>query len=87
VGAVRRVFALDSHDELKKSGKDNSYREEEMRKSIEEEIVAALWIIAALLSFGFDFKGWGWVFAIKGVGDVLCSILYAIEGALNRRRQ
>ena len=36
-----------------------------MSKSKGEEVISALWAICALLSFGFGFTVWGYVFAAK----------------------
>jgi predicted membrane protein len=51
--------------------------------SIREEIIAALWAICALLAFGFGFRVWGWIFAIKAGTDTAitfyCATLEAIS--------
>lgn len=44
-----------------------------------EEMIAVLWIIAAILSFGFGFNVWGYLFAIKGLCDTVISIYFAIK--------
>lgn len=46
-------------------------------KSEVEEIIAALWIIAALLAFGFGYTVFGVFFSTKGVLDLLCAAQYA----------
>jgi hypothetical protein len=50
-----------------------------MKISRQEEIIAALWIIAAILCFGFNHEVWGWIFAIKGGMDTLSSIWCAFK--------
>ena len=50
-----------------------------MIRSIQEEILAALWIISALLAFGTGHNVWGWVFAIKGAIDTACAIWFAMK--------
>lgn len=50
-----------------------------MSKSRQKELIGTLWIIAALLAFGFGYTGWGWCFAIKGASDQVCSICCAIK--------
>ena len=54
-------------------------------RSLIEEVIAGLWIISAVLAFGFGFNGWGWVFAIKGGVDTLCSVVLAIREILNKK--
>jgi len=49
-----------------------------MYRSIQEEIIAALWAICALIAFGFGFDKWGWFFAIKSILDTACAIKYVI---------
>lgn len=46
--------------------------------SRQEEIIATLWIIAALIAFGNGFEAWGWAFAIKGGLDTATAIWLAI---------
>ena len=46
--------------------------------SRQEEIIATLWIIAALIAFGNGYTGWGWAFAIKGGLDTATAIWFAI---------
>lgn len=53
-----------------------------MSRSIQEEIISALWAICALLAFGFGFTGWGWAFAIKAAADAAWSIGYAVKEAM-----
>lgn len=45
--------------------------------SYNEEIIAALWIIAAILSFAHGHPVWGWIFGIKAATDAAASILVA----------
>ncbi len=48
-----------------------------MEISRQEEIIAGIWAIAAILSFGFGYPVWGWIFAaIAWVG-----VFYAIATA------
>lgn len=47
--------------------------------SRQEEIIATLWIIAALIAFGNGFETWGIVFAIKGGLDTATAILFAFN--------
>lgn len=50
-----------------------------MSISRQEELLAVLWAIAAILCFGFNFTTYGWAFAAKSVFDTGCSILYVIK--------
>ena len=50
-----------------------------MTKSMQEEILATLGAIAAIICFGFGFTVWGWIFAIKAVSDLGCSFYRAIK--------
>lgn len=57
-----------------------------MSDSIQEEVLAALWAICALLAFGFGFNGWGLAFSIKSVFDIFCALRAAAkELALEKR--
>ena len=49
-----------------------------MSTSRQEEIISALWMICALLAFGFGFKVAGWLFGIKAGLDTVCSLYFAI---------
>lgn len=49
-----------------------------MSRSNIEELIGMLWIIAALLAFSNNYRIWGYVFALKGGFDQLCSICFAI---------
>jgi CHASE2 domain-containing sensor protein len=57
-----------------------------MSNSKQEEIISALWVIAALLAFGNGFFVWGWVFAIKAALDTACAILYGISEVIAEKR-
>jgi len=50
-----------------------------MSISRQEEIIATLWIIAAVLAFGFSFTTWGWIFAAKGVFDTAVAVKHSIS--------
>lgn len=50
-----------------------------MSISRQEEILSALWCIAALLAFGFEYETWGWVFAVKATTDTMCAIYFGIK--------
>jgi hypothetical protein len=58
-----------------------------MTISRQEEIIATLWIIASVIAFGHGFKVWGWIFAIKGGTDTLCSIYFGIQEVIIKKRQ
>lgn len=58
-----------------------------MSKAIQEENILALWVIAALLAFGFGYSVWGWIFAVKAATDLLAVLFYAYieaEARINR---
>jgi len=58
-------------------------------KSIREEIIAALWLIAALLAWHDNIKWLAWFLFIKSASDTLTSIIYAFREAIaevNERR-
>ena len=50
-----------------------------MTISRQEEIIAVLWAIAALLAFGFEFAVFGWVFACKAALDTLCALWFSVK--------
>jgi len=52
-----------------------------MSNSKQEEVIAVLWIIAAVMAFGFGFTVFGWIFAIKGFSDTAISVFFAIKEA------
>lgn len=47
-----------------------------MSKSMQEEILSALYAICAVLCFGFGFLSAGYIFSIKAFFDLSCSIRY-----------
>lgn len=51
-----------------------------MSISRQEEIIGTLWIIAAVLAFGFDYPSWGWIFAAKGASDTVAAFFAAFRG-------
>lgn len=53
-----------------------------MSVSRQEEIIAALWAICAVLCFSFGHVMWGWVFSVKAIMDTLSSIHYAVKEVL-----
>lgn len=46
-------------------------------RSLAEEVISALWAIASILCFGFDFNVAGWLFATKAILDAGSSIYFA----------
>ena len=58
-----------------------------MSISRQEEVIAVLWVIAALLAFGHGFSVWGWIFAVKAASDTACSIHFGIREALIERKK
>jgi hypothetical protein len=55
--------------------------------SRQEEIIACLWIIAAVIAFGHGFTVWGWIFAVKGVSDTLCAIGFSVKEIIEERKR
>ncbi|MDD5688498.1 MAG: hypothetical protein PHE88_11785 [Elusimicrobia bacterium] len=55
-------------------------------RSMSEEVISVLWIIAAILSFGFHFNTMGWVCAIKALMDTLTAIWFALREAIDNKR-
>ncbi len=49
-----------------------------MSVSKEEEMIGTLWIVAAVLAFGFGYYWWGWAFSLKGGTDQVISIFCAL---------
>lgn len=49
-----------------------------MSKSRQEEIIALLATMCAILAFGFGHPVWGWLFAIKAALDTACVLFYTI---------
>lgn len=58
-----------------------------MSISRQEEVIAVLWAIAALLAFNGEHDTWGWIFAIKAASDILCAIYFGIQENLQERRE
>lgn len=54
-------------------------------QSTAEEVIAALWVIAAILCFGFDFAGAGWAFAAKALIDGVCAAIFGVKEALKTK--
>jgi len=52
------------------------------RRALIEEIIAVLWIIAALLAFLANYPTWGWVFAIKAICDFLMCIWFSLKDGI-----
>ena len=52
----------------------------------QEEIIACLWIIAAMMAFRNDFTIWGWVFVIKGCLDLVCSVWRGLRERRNKAK-
>ena len=50
-----------------------------MTKCMQEEILATLGAIAANTCFGFGFNVGGWIFAIKVISDLGCSLYWGIK--------
>lgn len=50
-----------------------------MSVSRQEEVIAVLWVIAALLAFIGEYTVWGWIFALKAGADTVCAIYYGIK--------
>lgn len=57
-----------------------------MSISRQEEIIAALWAVCAVLAFGSGFQLWGWLFAIKAATDTAAAIWFGVAEALVLRR-
>lgn len=51
-------------------------------RSTVEEVISALWVIAAVVSFGFNFYVVGWIFAVKATSDMFTSILFSWREAI-----
>ena len=58
-----------------------------MSTSRQEEIIAVLWVIAALIAFGNGYAGWGWTFAIKGAIDTLQAIWMGVIEIISEGKQ
>jgi hypothetical protein len=55
-------------------------------RSTEEEIIAALWMIAAITSFGFGFDAFGWICSIKAAFDFGAAIWFGLLEAIAGKR-
>lgn len=54
-------------------------------RSTAEEVIAALWAIAAILCFGFSFTFAGWAFAAKALIDGVCAVILGVKEALKTK--
>jgi len=57
-----------------------------MDVSRQEEIIATLWIIAAVNAFGNGFTEWGFAFAIKGALDTAMSLYFAVKEIIEEHK-
>lgn len=57
-----------------------------MSNSIQEEILAALYMICALLAFGLGFDVWGWIFSVKAAADTWFALKAAIKELRDEKR-
>lgn len=55
-------------------------------RSLSEEVISVLWIIAAILSFGFHFDTMGWACTIKALMDTLTALWFALREAIDDKR-
>ena len=55
-------------------------------RSMSEEVISVLWIIAAILSFGFHFDMMGWACTIKALIDTLAALWFAFREAIDDKR-
>ena len=51
-------------------------------RSLVEEVIGCLWLISAVLAFGFKFDTLGWLLAIKSATDQGAAIFFAIKEAV-----
>lgn len=56
-------------------------------RSIVEEVISVLWLIASIISFGFNFDAMGWVLAIKATSDMCASIWFGWRESVADKRQ
>jgi tryptophanyl-tRNA synthetase len=56
-------------------------------RSTVEEVISALWMIAAITSFGFNFDAIGWILAIKSISDMCASIWFGWRESVASKRQ
>ena len=55
-------------------------------RSTVEEVIAALWMIAAIISFGFSFDAMGWFCSIKAASDMGEAIWFGWREAIADKR-
>lgn len=55
-------------------------------RSLVEEVIGCLWLIAAVLAFGFKFETLGWLLAIKAATDQGTAIWFAIKEAIAEKK-
>ena len=48
-----------------------------MSKSMQEEINAAIWMIASIMCFGFGFNKTGWILAVKVFFDLVAVLWFS----------
>lgn len=56
-----------------------------MSESKVEEIIAVLWLIAALLAFNGGYEVFGWALLAKAISDTICSLYCAYKEAIAER--
>lgn len=56
-------------------------------RSMVEEVIACLWIIAAILCFGFDFLAMGWACTIKALFDTCLSLFFGFRESLRELKE
>ena len=55
-------------------------------RSLVEEVIGCLWLIAAVLAFGFKFDALGWLLAIKAAMDQGCAIWFSVKEAIAEKK-
>ena len=55
-------------------------------RSLVEEVIGCLWLIAAVLAFGFKFDLLGWMLAIKAAMDQGSAIWFAVKEAIAEKK-
>lgn len=55
-------------------------------RSLVEEVIGCLWLIAAVLAFGFEFGTLGWLLAIKAATDQGSAIWFAVKEAIAAKK-
>ena len=58
----------------------------EWTRSLIEEVIGCLWLIAAVLAFGFKFDTVGWLLAIKAATDQGSAIWFAVKEAIAEKK-